>query len=58
VVAINSSLGKPVDEARTRKSISNFKAITLDHTGHFMMMEAPERFNPVLIKEIDALVAH
>jgi pimeloyl-ACP methyl ester carboxylesterase len=56
VVAINSSLGKPVDEARIRKSIPGFKAITLENTGHFLMMEAPERFNPVLLQEIAALV--
>jgi pimeloyl-ACP methyl ester carboxylesterase len=57
VVAINSSLGQPVDEARTRKSIPDFRAITLEHTGHFLMMEAPERFNPILLREIDALAA-
>jgi pimeloyl-ACP methyl ester carboxylesterase len=25
------------------------------HTGHFLMMEAPERFNPLLLKDLDAL---
>ena len=25
------------------------------NTGHFLMMEAPERFNPVLLREIDRL---
>jgi pimeloyl-ACP methyl ester carboxylesterase len=55
VIAINSSLGKPADEARIRKSIPTFKAIRLENTGHFMMMEAPERFNPVLLQQIAAL---
>lgn len=55
VVAINSSLGKPADEARIRKFIPAFHAVTLDHTGHFLMMEAPDRFNPALLKELETL---
>jgi pimeloyl-ACP methyl ester carboxylesterase len=55
VYAINSDLS-PTDEARIRKSLPQFKADVLDHTGHFLMMEVPQRFNPVLIKDIDALV--
>jgi pimeloyl-ACP methyl ester carboxylesterase len=55
VLAINSDLG-PTDVARIRKSLSGFKADVLEHTGHFLMMEVPQRFNPVLLKDIDALV--
>jgi pimeloyl-ACP methyl ester carboxylesterase len=55
VYAINSDLS-PTDETRIRKSLPKFKADVLDHTGHFLMMEVPQRFNPVLIKDIDALV--
>jgi pimeloyl-ACP methyl ester carboxylesterase len=55
VMAINSDLG-PTDEARIRKFLPDFKADVLEHTGHFLMMEAPQRFNPVLLKDIDALV--
>ena len=56
VYAINSDL-TPTDEARIRKSLpAGFKADVLDHTGHFLMMEVPQRFNPVLLKDIDALV--
>jgi pimeloyl-ACP methyl ester carboxylesterase len=55
VYAINSDLS-PTDEARIRKSLPQFKADVLEHTGHFLMMEVPQRFNPVLIKDIDALV--
>ena len=55
VYAINSDLG-PTDEVRIRKYLPEFKADVLDHTGHFLMMEVPERFNPVLLKDIDALV--
>jgi pimeloyl-ACP methyl ester carboxylesterase len=57
IVAINASMGPAVDEARIRKLIPDFHATTLDHTGHFLMMEAPDRFNPVLLKEIEALTA-
>ncbi len=56
VYAINSDL-TPTDEARIRKSLpAGFKADVLDHTGHFLMMEVPQRFNPVLLQDIDALV--
>jgi pimeloyl-ACP methyl ester carboxylesterase len=55
IVAINSSLPPATDAARIRKSIPGFKAITLDKTDHFLMMDAPERFNPVLLQEIAAL---
>jgi pimeloyl-ACP methyl ester carboxylesterase len=57
VVAINSSLGAPVDEAQIRKLIPGFRALRLDQTGHFLMMEAPDRFNPLLLKELEALTA-
>jgi sigma-B regulation protein RsbQ len=55
VLAINSDLG-PTDEVRIRKYLPGFKADVLDHTGHFLMMEVPERFNPVLMQDIDVLV--
>jgi pimeloyl-ACP methyl ester carboxylesterase len=55
VYAINSDLS-PTDEARIRKSLPGFKVDVLDHTGHFLMMEVPQRFNPMLLKDIDALV--
>ena len=54
IYAINSDL-TPTDEARIRKTVPGFKADVLDHTGHFLMMEVPQRFNPVLLKDIDAL---
>jgi pimeloyl-ACP methyl ester carboxylesterase len=57
VVAINSDLPPPADEAKIRKWLPGFRAITVEHTGHFLMMEAPDRVNPLLIKEIDALAA-
>lgn len=55
VLAINSDLGA-TDEARIRKSLPNFKADVIAHTGHFLMMEVPDQFNPVLLRDIDTLV--
>jgi pimeloyl-ACP methyl ester carboxylesterase len=55
VLAINSDL-TPTDEARIGKYLPGFHADVLPHTGHFLMMEAPQRFNPVLLKDIDTLV--
>ncbi len=55
VYAINSDLA-PTDAERIRKALPDF---TLDvlHSGHFPMLEAPERFNTLLLKDIDALAA-
>ena len=49
--------GGAVDEARTRKSLPTFHAISIPDTGHFLMLEAPQRFNPVLLREL-ASIAH
>jgi sigma-B regulation protein RsbQ len=56
VYAINSDLA-PTDEGRIRKSLSDFTLDVLPHSGHFLMLEAPARFNPLLLKDIDALAA-
>jgi pimeloyl-ACP methyl ester carboxylesterase len=56
IVAINSDLGTPTDEAKIRLVAPTFRLVTVPGTGHFLMMEAPERFNPILEREIDALV--
>ena len=55
VMAINSDLG-PTDEARIRKSLPGFKADIIPHTGHFLMMEVPAQFNPILLRDIDSIV--
>jgi len=54
VYAINSDLA-PTDAARIRKSLPQFTLQVLPHTGHFLMMEAPARFNPLLLQDLDAL---
>jgi pimeloyl-ACP methyl ester carboxylesterase len=56
VYAINSDL-VPTDAARIRKSLPNFTLDVLDHSGHFLMLEAPERFNSLLLKDLAALAA-
>jgi pimeloyl-ACP methyl ester carboxylesterase len=56
VMAINSDLGA-TDEKRIRKLIPGFKAEIIPHSSHFLMMEVPDKFNPILLKDIDALVA-
>jgi pimeloyl-ACP methyl ester carboxylesterase len=56
IVAINSDLGEPLNEARIRKVLPGFHAVTLAGDGHFLMMEDPRRFNPALETEIQALL--
>ncbi len=55
VLAINSDLGA-TDAARIRKSLPTFAAEVLPHTSHFLMMEVPDKFNPLLLRDIDTLV--
>jgi len=57
IVAIESDLGEPVNEARIRKVLPKFRTVTLPGTGHFLMMEDPQRFNPALEKEVVAMAA-
>ena len=55
VLAINSDMGA-TDEARIRKSLPGFKADIIPHASHFLMMEVPDKFNPILLRDIDRLV--
>ena len=57
IVSINSDVGEPLNEARTRKVLPKFRAVTLAGDGHFLMMEDPQRFNPALEAEVSALLA-
>jgi pimeloyl-ACP methyl ester carboxylesterase len=54
VYAINSDL-LPTDAARIRRSLPDFHLDVLDHTGHFLMLEDPARFNPLLLQDLAAL---
>ena len=57
IVAINSDLGEPLNEARVRKVLPKFHAVTLAGDGHFLMMDDPQRFNAALEAEISSLLA-
>jgi len=57
ILAIDSDLGEPVNEARIRKLLPEFRAVVIPGTGHFLMMEDPARFNPALETEIQALLS-
>jgi pimeloyl-ACP methyl ester carboxylesterase len=57
IVSINSDLGEPVNEARIRKVLPGFRTVTLPGTGHFLMMEDPQRFNPALETEVATMTA-
>lgn len=54
VYAINSDI-LPTDAARIRKSIPDFTLDVLPRSGHFLMLEDPARFNPLLLKDLDAI---
>jgi pimeloyl-ACP methyl ester carboxylesterase len=54
VYAINSDIA-PTDAVRIRKALPDFTLDVLDHTGHFLMLEDPARFNPLLLKDIAAI---
>ena len=56
VYVINSDL-VPTDAKRIRKALPGLSLEVLDHSGHFLMLEAPARFNPLLLKDIGALAA-
>jgi pimeloyl-ACP methyl ester carboxylesterase len=57
IVAINSDLGEPVNELRIRKVLPGFRAVVIPGDGHFLMMEDPQRFNPALEAEVQAILA-
>jgi pimeloyl-ACP methyl ester carboxylesterase len=56
IIAINSDLNMRTDEARIKKSAPTFRAIVVPGSGHFLMMEAPQLFNPILLQAIESLV--
>ncbi|MGB6450040.1 MAG: alpha/beta hydrolase [Steroidobacteraceae bacterium] len=59
IVAIDSDLGHTPapDEARIRRIYPAFHAVMLMNPGHFLMLEDPQRFNPVLMQEIAHLIS-
>lgn len=55
LVLINSDLRPPADAERIRKLSPEFRLVTMTGVGHFLMMEDPKRFNPLLEQQIDSL---
>jgi pimeloyl-ACP methyl ester carboxylesterase len=58
IIAINSDLRMQTDETRIRKFAPTFRAIVVPGSGHFLMLEAPQRFNPILLQAIASLPTH
>jgi pimeloyl-ACP methyl ester carboxylesterase len=54
VYAINGDFA-PTNAERMRKVLPGFTLDVLDHSGHFPMLEAPARFNPLLLKDVAAI---
>lgn len=52
IVAINSDLPPPAHEASIRRLVPAFRVVVIEGTGHFLMLEHPERFNPVFLREL------
>jgi pimeloyl-ACP methyl ester carboxylesterase len=55
IVAINADLEGITDEARARTVAPTFRLVTLPGRGHFLMLEDPAGFNPVLLQEVARL---
>ncbi len=57
IVVIDSQPAHAANEARIRRLYPAFRSVTLEDSGHFLMLEDPEHFNPVLLREIASLSA-
>ncbi|MFH0984470.1 MAG: alpha/beta hydrolase [Candidatus Omnitrophota bacterium] len=55
VVAVNSDLW-PTDVEANRRHIKDFELIELDGLDHFLMLKAPERFNPALEQAVKMIL--
>jgi pimeloyl-ACP methyl ester carboxylesterase len=55
IVAINADLSPTLADA-IRKFAPNYSAVIVERTGHFLMMEDPARFNPILEEQIARLL--
>jgi len=55
VVAVNADLW-PTDVEANRRHIRDFELIELDGLDHFLMLKAPERFNPALEQAVKMIL--
>jgi pimeloyl-ACP methyl ester carboxylesterase len=56
VYVINSDLA-PTDAARIRSALPGTTVDVLEHSDHFLMLEDPARFNPLLLRDLATLAA-
>lgn len=56
VTLINSTY-QPTDAKALTEAHPDVKLVQMDGVGHFVMLEAPERFNTLLQAEVDAMLA-
>jgi pimeloyl-ACP methyl ester carboxylesterase len=54
-VAVNADLW-PTDVEANRRHIRDFELIELDGLDHFLMLKAPERFNPALEQAVKMIL--
>ncbi len=54
VVSINTRLW-PTSPKENRKHIKNYQLFYIEKTGHFPMLEKPEKFNMILKKALDSI---
>jgi len=52
IIAINADLA-PTDAERIRRSVPRFELVVMARSGHFLMMEDPARFNPLLLEQLE-----
>lgn len=55
--AINAEYSSPTRLEVNQRHRPDFQAVTLGEVGHFLMLEAPERFNEVLSQVLDEVLA-
>ena len=55
IIAINADLA-PTDAERIRRSVPRFELVVMPQSGHFLMMEDPARFNPLLLEQLERFV--
>jgi pimeloyl-ACP methyl ester carboxylesterase len=55
IIAINADLA-PTDAERIRRSVPRFELVVMPQSGHFLMMEDPTRFNPLLLEQLERFV--
>ena len=63
LIAVFRNLGRmlvashcPDDALAIRRSVPRFELVVMPQSGHFLMMEDPARFNPLLLEQLERFV--